>query len=258
MLRTLLFLFPAIAFATEPFDGTWKLDLNKVQLSQKPNTIELANGIYQCSTCVPKVKVSADGTDHKLTGEPSADMVSVKVLDERTIEIQTKKAGKLVSVQKLTVEPGGSHLTRAVTQYPENSPLPVSMVFVDSRVEEGPAGSHATSGTWRTEKIQSSSENGMSFNIKTSMDGVTVSNSAGVSYTAKFDGKDYPEKGTPQADTVSIKRIDGNTFEESDKRNGKVVEVARYSVSADGHSMNVVDDDKLTGRTNKFSLTKQQ
>ena len=29
-----------------------------------------------------------------------------------------------------------------------------------------------------------------------------------VQYSAQFDGKDYPATGTPNADTVSVKRID--------------------------------------------------
>jgi hypothetical protein len=33
---------------------------------------------------------------------------------------------------------------------------------------------------------------------------------------------------------VSVKRIDENTIEESDKQDGKVVDVTRFTLSADG------------------------
>ena len=37
-------------------------------------------------------------------------------------------------------------------------------------------------------------------------------------YTANYDGKDYPLKGVPIADVVSLKRIDARSSERADKR----------------------------------------
>jgi hypothetical protein len=53
-------------------------------------------------------------------------------------------------------------------------------------------------------------------------------------YTARFDGKDYPIKGSANADTVSLKRIDARTIERTDKRAGKVVETSVTVFSVDG------------------------
>jgi hypothetical protein len=53
----------------------------------------------------------------------------------------------------------------------------------------------------------------------------------GVSYSAKFDGKDYPYKGDPGITTVSLKRIDDRHVQESDKENGKTVVVADMTVA---------------------------
>ena len=55
-----------------------------------------------------------------------------------------------------------------------------------------------------------------------------------VQYTAKFDGKDYPVTGTANADTVSVKRIDANTVETKQKKDGKVVMTVTTKVSNDG------------------------
>src|SRR5260370_6132057 len=44
-----------------------------------------------------------------------------------------------------------------------------------------------------------------------------------VQYSAKFDGTDYPATGIPNADTVSAKRIDANTVETLQKKDGKAV-----------------------------------
>ena len=58
---------------------------------------------------------------------------------------------------------------------------------------------------------------------RVSEDDLTMTDQVGDSYTAKFDGKDYPYKGDPGVTTVSLKKIDANTIEETDKLNGKVI-----------------------------------
>ena len=55
-----------------------------------------------------------------------------------------------------------------------------------------------------------------------------------VQYSAKFDGKDYPATGIPNADTVSVKRIDENTVETVQKKDGKVVMTVTNNASKDG------------------------
>jgi hypothetical protein len=57
-----------------------------------------------------------------------------------------------------------------------------------------------------------------------------------VEYNARFDGKDYPITGVPNADTVSVKRIDSNTVESTIKSAGQVVMTVRSTVSKDGNT----------------------
>ncbi len=58
-------------------------------------------------------------------------------------------------------------------------------------------------------------------------------------YTASYDGKDYPLKGSAVADTVSLKRINGRTSERVDKKAGKPVLTYTRVVSQDGKTMTV-------------------
>ena len=58
-------------------------------------------------------------------------------------------------------------------------------------------------------------------------------------YTANFDGKPYPIKGSATADTVTLKRIDANTTERTDSKNGKTVQTFTRVVSKDGKTMTV-------------------
>jgi hypothetical protein len=58
-------------------------------------------------------------------------------------------------------------------------------------------------------------------------------------YTAAYDGTDYPLKGSLVANTVMLKRIDANTTERFDKKDGQVVLVYRRVVSPGGKTMTV-------------------
>ena len=60
-----------------------------------------------------------------------------------------------------------------------------------------------------------------------------------VEYTAQYDGKDYPISGSPMADTVSLKRLDANTTERTDKKGGKVVQTLTRKLSSDGKTLTV-------------------
>jgi hypothetical protein len=79
----------------------------------------------------------------------------------------------------------------------------------------------------------------------------------GDSYTAKFDGKDYPYQGDPGTTSVSLKKIDANTIEETDKRNGKVITVSRMTVAPDGKTMKIAVDDKLNNQTVNWTAEKE-
>ncbi len=119
-------------------------------------------------------------------------------------------------------------------------------------------GAHAISGSWKREKIESASDNGLTFTYAMTGDGVNFKQSDGESYSAKFDGKDYPYNGDPTVSTVALKKIDSHTFEEIDKKDGKVVGTARISLSPDGKSLTLVSQDMRQGITDTFVADKQE
>ena len=55
-----------------------------------------------------------------------------------------------------------------------------------------------------------------------------------VQYTAKFDGKDHPATGIADVDSVSVRRIDANTVETLQKKDGKVMMTITSTTSKDG------------------------
>jgi opacity protein-like surface antigen len=52
--------------------------------------------------------------------------------------------------------------------------------------------------------------------------------------TFKYDGKDYPITGSPDFDTLSLKRINGSTVKSTQKKAGKVVGTTTRTISAHG------------------------
>ena len=76
--------------------------------------------------------------------------------------------------------------------------------------------------------------------IKFTGDGVSADGKASHSmFLSKFDGKDVPYEGNPDADMASPKKIDDNSYENNWKKGGKATITSTVVVSADGKSMTI-------------------
>ena len=247
---------PGVARAQSAFDGTWKFDTNPTEAPKKPDVFLLQDGMYQCKTCVPP-NVKADGQDQKVSGNPYHDSVSVKVVDDHTIEETDKKAGKIVSTSKQTVSPDGNTATFEFSDSSATNGDPVTGKGEATRVAKGPAGSHAISGSWKFGKMEDLSANALLLTFKVEGDTLTMNNPTGQGYTAKLDGTDAPYKGDPGTTSVSVKKLGKNTIEETDKRDGKVIGIYRMTVGPDGKTMTIAITDKLRGTSSQYAAEKQ-
>jgi hypothetical protein len=68
-----------------------------------------------CPTCDPPLGIEADGEGHKITAA-CYDTVSVKVIDDRTIEETDKRNGNIVGTSKMTVSSDGNTATVESTE----------------------------------------------------------------------------------------------------------------------------------------------
>ena len=250
---TALGVLTAASAAQSPFDGTWKTNMAQAKFSPKPNVFYISQGWYHCVSCNPAFDAKADGTDQAVSGL-SYDSISVKEVDPNTIAVVAKKGGKVDFEQTRTVSADGKQLIVKTTSHAMNSDQIVTAEATAKRVGIKPSGVHATSGQWEISKV-SQSENGLLTTYKTNGDEITMTTPTGESFTAKFDGQDYPVKGTYGYDAVSLKKLDDHTIEETDKRGGKIVEVTKMTVT--GKTMKIESANKLTDRTNTFVATKQ-
>lgn len=251
-------LFPMPAAAQSAFDGTWKIDMNKVDFPKKPDVFLLQGGMYTCKTCTPPYTIKADGTDQSVSGHPYFDSVAIKAVNDTAIEETDKKNGKVVATSTSTVSSDGNTLMFSFNDSSNtNGGPPVTGKGEATRVAKGPAGSNAISGSWRTTKIEGLSDNATIWTYKVSGDELTMSSPTGQSYIAKLNGTDAPMKGDPGVTSVSVKMIGKDTLEETDKRDGKVIGVFKVTVASDGKTAKASFDDKLQNRTTNFNATKQ-
>jgi hypothetical protein len=254
----LLYLAPASVTAQSVFDGTWKIDLSKAQFSKKPDVYLLQNGMWQCETCVPAVNIKADGRDYKVPNDdPCLGTLSVRVVDDRTVEGANKGNGKITNTWKATLSPDGNALSfeNRFTCNAKSEPITTREEY--TRVAKGPAGSHAISGSWAPVEA-SASENDLGETWKVEGDKVRYSDSTGQSFVAKLDGTYTAVTGDPSHSLASVKLEGKNTLVETVKLKGKVTSIIRMTVAPDDKTMSIVITDTQRGTTDERVVAEKQ
>jgi len=102
-------------------------------------------------------------------------------------------------------------------------------------------------GTWKLNVAKSKYSPGpalkdATLTIEAQADGLKLTNhvtdaegkTVHMELSPKYDGKDYPMTGNPDADMISMKKIDDNTIETVSKKGGKSMYTVRSVVSKDG------------------------
>jgi hypothetical protein len=105
-----------VTTAPSRFNGTWIIDWASTQLEQPqaPTEFLLAEGMFGTEG----QRIKADGTDQKVPKTPDRDTridtVSVRIVDERTVELVSKKETRTMFTEVDTVSADGKTLTQVV------------------------------------------------------------------------------------------------------------------------------------------------
>ena len=107
-------------------------------------------------------------------------------------------------------------------------------------------------GTWKLNESKSKFTPGTAKNnmvvykdamggkVKITADGIDANgNPTHSEWTGKFDGKDYPVTGDPNADMRSYRKVDDRTLDFTGKKGGNSTVAGRVVVAADGKSRTV-------------------
>jgi hypothetical protein len=123
------FVAVAMSFAANPNMGSWKLNEAKSKLP----AMSPKNNMVVYTAAGDSIKVTVDGTnaegkpahnewtgkfdgkDYPLTGDPSADARSYKVVDDHTTDLANKKAGKVTLTGRIVIAADGKTRTVTVT-----------------------------------------------------------------------------------------------------------------------------------------------
>jgi hypothetical protein len=147
MLLVAVFGLANLAWAADPFAGTWKLNLAKSKLppGQAPksqivrnesmdnglknivDTVD-ANGKTTHAVCIFKF----DGEDYPVTGDPNMDMCAFRRIDANTAEYVCKKVGKEVLSGRVVVSKDGKTTTETA-KGKDAKGQEVTLIFVNDK-----------------------------------------------------------------------------------------------------------------------------
>ncbi|MEG3160241.1 hypothetical protein U1763_06980 [Sphingomonas sp. LB2R24] len=245
------------AYAKDVFTGTWKGDIKESELSTKPSVALIENGFYTCSTCIPVVKIAADGALHPVTGHAYYDAMSVTVVDPATVKYATSKAGKPMSDATATLSADNSSISTVFNDTSAPNGIPITGTTISERVAAGPSGSHAASGSWLQTNQTQVSDSGLVFTFAKTGKVVTYSTPTGTSYVATTGGPSVAVVGDAGWTTVSLRQSDLNTLHETDYLDGKVIGKYVMTISPDGKKMTMDVNDIKYGKTSTLIAYRQ-
>lgn len=242
------------AAAAAGFDGTWKVDIGNIQFNnEKPFTIALKDGTWECSSCLPPFKVAADGKLHPVQ-RPAADEMSVTVVDDKTVKTLIRKGGKDLGNTTYVAGADGKTLTATIVDAAYEGSEETSRTVNLTRSADAPAGAHAVSGAWAVAKVETMSDAARTFTITTTPDSFGISGN-GISYVAKLGGEPVAIKGDPSGAMAAITKVSDTEYLETLTRKGEVIEKNRFLLGADG-TMTLESTDPRNGNTSKATATR--
>ena len=247
----------ASAGAQSLFDGNWKADVAAAKLDPRPDVFTLSNGVYACTSCTPAYSIPADGQFHAIPGHPYADETSVTVVDANTIVQRDRKGGKLMDENTSTLSPDGNTTTITWKDYSAANGQLVSGSATQTRVAPAPAGSHATSGSWRSTGVQQVSDSGIRFTLATHGNSFRYSDPTGTMFEGRYGGPYVEIQGDPAHTMAKVERISATRVRETQMRDGKVTMTADITVSPDGHRITNVVHDPVRNTTNTLVAVKE-
>jgi hypothetical protein len=233
-------------FGADPRIGNWKLVSAKVT-TDRPNIRTITavpNGIRVADSPAGLESTARfDGRDYPVQGVPAFNQISPRQIDKGTIEVTNKKDGKFVNTFTFRVLHGGMEMT-GTSHYPDGRPDQIA-AYTRTGGTKDPG--NLVIGEWTVNRSKSEMLTATPLKFEAEgADGVRMS--WGFSYSAKFDGKDYPLQNS-RDDTVMLRQIDAHTVEAIYKRAGKIADRDRWVVFPDGKRLTLTADGTLRSGT---------
>jgi len=219
-----------VSAADPSFNGTWKLNLAKSQMTGQTLTISKAAAAGQMH-----FDMQGFSYDFDLTGKdfptPDGGTTAWKQVNPTTWDATNKANGKVVSTVHIVVSDNKMNVAMKMT--PPGG-APVEQTIALTRTAGGPG----LLGTWKSTDMK-----GSPMTMVIAMD---ASNGIKITYpefqmscAAKLDGKDYSFTGAAalSKQMVAFEKVNPTTIKMTTKIDGKPFVVDMLVVSADGKTM---------------------
>jgi len=245
-----LMLVTVRVWAGDPRIGTWKLISADSSLNP-PRVLSIAHAGKGVQVKISGVNIEFksgwDGHDNHVQNIPAFNQIVMRRIGKDQAEIKEKKNGALVATLHDKLSTDRKELTTTTVQPGREDQI---------TVWERSGGAHDAGnpfiGEWTQDFSKTRLRQGLVIKIEPNGNGVHFAGD--FSYTANFDGRDYPLKDS-RNDTVAVALIDPHTVNSTYKRGDDVAEQDRWVVSADGQQMTMTNTGTLgTGERIKETL----
>lgn len=258
MYKCLLWLglwLPCACLAETPFAGTWVVEPELTTFSLRPLSFMIERGTYKRTSCVPYPEVPSDDQEHAIAGDPLISSMSVHLMDARRVEVTEKVSGKLVWKGDYAVSKDQKSMTLKYQDHRASKAVSGTIQF--EREGDVVANAHLLSGAWTPEKLLELSPGGLTMKIQDTDNGLVMSASDGRGYDIKFDRQDHPLTGYLDGATVLVGRRAPQTLQVNRKQSGVLVEMSLGTVSGDGQTMMLGQQDWQCRSKVTWTLRKQ-
>jgi hypothetical protein len=253
---------PATQADLQPFVGTWKEDTSKTKVVPTSNdvlTYERAEDGSFVETRgeganARRTTLKIDGKEHPVEDQPGMTRTWTQVRPD-TWESVWKRDGQVIGTTRRVVSEGGRALTVSVTLKGERGEDKFTDVY-----QRATGQGDGLIGKWKLISSKSDTPDVFVRSVTSSGELKSFRPASGMTYTAKFDGKDYPLTGPTVLPnyTVSLRRVGARSIEETIKREGRVESVITTTVSPDGKTLTGTFADPIAkGEPSSFVYEKQ-
>jgi hypothetical protein len=221
-------------FAADPRIGAWKL-VSADSALDPPRVLFITphgKGVHVSILGSTHLDFTAawDGHDDHVQNIPAFNQIVMRRIDKYQSEVKEKKNGALVATLRDKVSSDRKELTITTVQQGHQD-----QITVWERSGGLPNAANPFIGEWTQDFSKTRLRQGLALKIESDgRDGVHFVGE--FSYTASFDGRDYPLKDS-RDDTVAIVRVDAHTVDSIYRRGDEIADRDRWVISADGQQM---------------------
>jgi hypothetical protein len=242
----------AAIYAADPRIGTWKL-VSADCVLDPPRVLFITpqgKGVHVVISGNSHLDFTAawDGHDNHVKNIPAFNQIVMRRIDKNQTEIKEKKNGALIATLRDKISSDHKELTITTTEQGHDDQITVWERSGGLRNTANPF-----IGEWTEDFSKTRLRQGLALKIEPDGSG-GVYFAWEFSYTAKFDGREYPLKGS-RDDSVALALIDSHTVDSTYRRGDEITDRDRWVVSADGQQMTLTTTGVLiTGEQIKEKL----